>query len=569
MAAESKKLPIGLECFEDIRKEIFYYIDKTNLIIDLLQNWAKVNHFTRPRRFGKTLTMGMLKAFFEIGTDPSLFDGLSVSHQAELCRQYMGQFPVIFLSLKSVNVLTFSSALQKMGALIRKEARRFQFLLESDRLTDIEKQSLLPLYQPNIPQETQQESLALFSEMLCKHFNKKVIILIDEYDVPLDKAYENGYYDEMADHIRSTFEMALKTNEFLYFAVLTGCLRISRESIFTSLNNFNVHTISDAAYDEYFGFTDSEVQNLLTDYHISGQYRTVKEWYDGYQFGRENIYCPWDVLCYVKDHLADPAAEPQMYWANSSGNGIIRHIIDGASGTTRDQIETLILGGSVEKELVYELTYNDLDSEDADERLSYLWSILYTTGYLTDAAQPSNRLHRLVIPNQEIRLIFEKQIRVWFNRLIMSDTGKLGSFCSALKNGNASEVEAHFNAFLLSSISIRDTFAKKDMKENYFHGILVGLLSSESSWIVKSNVESGNVYSDIPVEIPAEKIGCVIEVKYAENGTFDAKCTEALAQIEKQNYTSTLQLDGMQTIHAYGIACFRKGCRVAYKNLSI
>lgn len=569
MANTRKKLPVGIENFEEIRTEGFYYIDKTGFIKDLLANWGKVNLFTRPRRFGKTLNMSMLKSFFEVGTNKSLFDGLAISQETELCTQYMGNFPVIFISLKSVSGLTFDVALENMGQVILREARRLQFLLESDRLTELDKKPLRALYEDEISPKNQRNSLSLLSELLYKHYGKKVILLIDEYDVPLDKAYENNYYDEMAAHIRSMFELALKTNDFLYFAVLTGCLRISRESIFTGLNDFNVHTISDAAYDEYFGFTDDEVQTLLSDYAMETQYQTVKEWYDGYLFGKENIYCPWDVICYVKDYLADVTAEPLMYWANSSSNSIIKSIIEHATGTIKEQIETLISGGVVEKELVHELTYNDLAIEDPDEHLTYLWSILYTTGYLTDAERTTKRLHKLVIPNMEVQQIFEKQIRVWFNRLVKSDTRKLQAFCFALKTGNADELQTRFNEYLLNSISIRDTYTRKDMKENFYHGVLVGLLSSESSWIVKSNTESGNGYSDILIEIPAEKIGCIIEVKYAENRNFDAMCAKALKQTDDTHYTSKLRLDGMKTIHIYGIACHLKECQVVYKKIEL
>ena len=416
MNSVHQKLPVGIENFEEIRTEGFYYIDKTGFIKELLENWGKVNLFTRPRRFGKTLNMSMLKSFFEIGTDKSLFRGLSISQEAELCTRYQGQYPVIFISLKSVSGLTFDAALESMSQVIQREARRFQFLLESDHLTELDKKPLRALFEDEILPKHQRNSLLLLSELLYKHYGKKVIILIDEYDVPLDKASSNDYYDEMISHIRSMFERALKTNDFLYFAVLTGCLRVSKESIFTGLNNFNVHTIADAAYDEYFGFTDDEVQMLLRDYGLEDQYHTVKEWYDGYLFGRENVYCPWDVVCYIKDHIADPTAEPLMYWANSSGNSIIKSMIEYASSTTREQIETLISGGTIEAELVHEMTYNDLQTQDADERLSYLWSILYATGYLTDAERTSRGLHKLVIPNLEIQQIFEKQIRTWFNR---------------------------------------------------------------------------------------------------------------------------------------------------------
>ena len=429
MKTTERKLPVGIESFQEIRTEGFYYVDKTAFIRDLLESWGKVNLFTRPRRFGKTLNLDMLKSFFEIGADPSLFDGLNISEEKELCRQYMGQFPVIFLSLKSVVGNDFGSALKKMSILIRKEARRFQFLLESDRLSDIDKEALRPFYQQRLGRETQQESVMVLSEMLFKHYGKKVIILLDEYDVPLEKAYQNGYYEEMADHIRSMFEMALKTNEFLHFAVVSGCLRVSKESIFTGLNNFKVHTLSDVAYDEYFGFTDREVRKLLQDYGLEEKYEQVMEWYDGYRFGQERIYCPWDVLNYVSDRLADPDGEPELYWANSSGNAVIRDMIEHATGTVKAQIEALVLGGKVTREIIPEMTYKDLDTEDSDEKMRYLWSLLYNTGYLTDAGKREGRMRTLMIPNREVELLFEQQILGWFAKTIKSDGRRRGIFC--------------------------------------------------------------------------------------------------------------------------------------------
>ncbi len=563
-----KKLPVGIEGFHDMRKEDFYYVDKTGFIRELLGSWGKVNLFTRPRRFGKTLNMDMLWAFLEIGADPELFCDLEIWKEKDLCEQYMGKFPVIFLSLKSVGGRTFETALENMSATIQEKARQMQFLLDSRQLTEIDKKPLYALFEDQISAGRQRSSLKLLSEMLAKHFGQKVILLIDEYDVPLDKAYENGYYDEMVEHIRGMLEMVLKTNDHLYFAVITGCLRISKESIFTGLNNFNVHTISDALYDEYFGFTDEEVRTLLADYGISEKYDEVRAWYDGYCFGREHVYCPWDVICYVKDHLSDTEAEAKAYWANSSSNGIVKDLIDGATGMVKKEIEDLIAGEVVEKEVIQELTYHDLSRKKGDESQSYLWSILYTTGYLTDAKAYRGGKHTLKIPNREVLHIFEQQIRSWFSKIIKDDMVKLKSFWEAVKNGNAEEMERHFNDYLRISISIRDTSVRKEKKENFYHGILLGLLSGEGNWMIKSNTESGDGYSDILIEIPAEKIGCLIEIKYAEYGAFDRGCIEAMNQIEEKRYTEKLQNDGMMTIYAYGVACYKKECRIICEDRS-
>lgn len=560
-----QKLPVGIEGFRDIRKEDFYYIDKTGFIKELLSSWAKVNLFTRPRRFGKTLNMDMLKAFFEIDGDPKLFEGLEISRERELCEQYQAKFPVVFLSLKSVGGRNFETALENMSAVIQEQARQVQFLLDSSRLTEIDKKPLRALFDDPVSPGRQRGSLKLLCEMLAKHYGQRVILLIDEYDVPLDKAHENGYYDDMVEHIRGMFEMALKTNSYLYFAVVTGCLRISKESIFTGLNNFNIHTISDALYDRYFGFTDEEVKALLADYGMNGNYDEVREWYDGYCVGREHLYCPWDVICYVKDHLADISTGAKAYWANSSSNGIVRDLIDRSTGTVKKQIEELISGGVIEKELVQELTYKDLDKGNDDRNQTYLWSVLYTTGYLTDAKPCMGELHTLKIPNKEVLRIFEQQIRSWFSDLTKRDAGKLRAFAEAVQSGNAKEAERHFNDYLEKTISIRDTSVRKRKKENFYHGVLLGLLSGQEEWILKSNAESGVGYSDILIEIPSRKTGCVIEVKYAEKGSFDAACQDAMSQIEENRYAEKLKQDGMKVVHMYGVACYRKECRIVYK----
>lgn len=563
MMAEQKKLPVGIDSFEKIRTEGFYYVDKTGLIKELLDNWTEVSLFTRPRRFGKTLNMQMLRKFFEVGTDRHLFDGLKISEEKALCERYMGQFPVLMLSLKGTEGRSFAEASESLGRLIQAEARRLQFLTESTRLTKIDKEALRGLYGAGLDAEGKRSGLKLLSEMLYKHYGKKTIILIDEYDVPLDKAYENGYYEEMTVFLLSLLGEALKSNDYLQFAVLTGCLRISKESIFSGLNHFSVHTITDASYDEYFGFTDGEVRALLESYGMSGKYEEVREWYDGYRFGRENVYCPWDVICYVKEHLSDPDAFPQMYWANTSGNAIIRRFIGQAARSTREEIERLLAGESVEKPVRQELTYKELyDSVDN------LWSILFTTGYLTTKRKIDARLFELTIPNREVHEIFVAQVQEWFEESVArGKPGRLKEFTKALKRGEARTVQELFNTYLKETISIRDSFSRKEKKENFYHGILLGLLGSEEEWLVRSNAEAGEGFCDILVETD-DAIGCIIEVKYAGERDFDSACRKALEQIEEKRYAEELAGNGLTTIYLYGIACYKKACRVVCTRMS-
>ena len=347
-----KKLPVGIENFEEFSKENFYYVDKTMFITELLQNWGKVNLFTRPRRFGKTLNMSMLKCFFEIGTDKSLFDGLKIAENRELCAEYQGQFPVIFISLKSVDGLTFASAAAALRTVIGREASRFQFLRDSDKLSKEDRESYEALIHVDkglydMKDELLAGSLKNLSQLLAKHYGRQVVLLIDEYDVPLDKAFQAGYYDEMVSLIRNLFGNALKTNDNLQFAVLTGCLRISKESIFTGLNNLKVHTIADPRYEEYFGFTDEDVDEMLAFYGLTSHKQVMQDWYDGYTFGKVSVYCPWDVINYCDLLRADPEAEPENYWANTSGNGIIRRLLKKADQTTRDEIGRATCGERV------------------------------------------------------------------------------------------------------------------------------------------------------------------------------------------------------------------------------
>ena len=563
-----KKLPVGIEKFKEIRTEKFYYIDKTGFIKELADSWGKVNLFTRPRRFGKSLNMDMLRSFFEIGADASLFEGLKISEEKDLCGKYLGQYPVIFLSLKDVESDSYETSYELLSGIIYDEVLRLQWLLDSERLTNYDKAPLKRILDHGFRSQAELcQCIKLLSGLLYKQYDKKVIILIDEYDVPLNKAYQNGYYDRMVSLIRTMFSMALKTNESLLFAVLTGCLRVSKESIFTGLNNFKVHAISDVRYDEYFGFTDEEVRMLLADYGLEEKYGEVREWYDGYRFGQQEVYCPWDVLNYVSDHLADRSAEPALYWANSSGNVTVREIIEQSTGTVRSEIELLVSGGEVKKKIIPEMTYQDLAAEDAEEKMTYLWSLLYNTGYLTDTERAAGGVHSLAIPNREVRLIFEQQILTWFSRAVKSDTKNLRLFLDAVKSGDAEGMQKLFNGFLRRSISIRDTAVRKGKKESFYHGILVGIMGSEESWIVRSNPESGEGYSDILVEIPDDGVGCVMEIKYAENKRFEPACREAVKQIREKNYAAALRDGGMEVIHAYGIACCMKECRIVHEKL--
>ena len=552
---EILKLPVGIENFEDIRRSGFYYIDKTMLIEQTLNNWSKVTLFTRPRRFGKTLGMSMLRSFFEIGTDKSLFDGLYISQNKALCDEHMGKYPVIFLTLKGVEGLTFADAKMMLKSILSTEMDRHYYLKTSEALTDEDKAYFVKMLTGT--DENINDSLRKLSQLLYKHYGKKVVILIDEYDVPLDKAYQNGYYHEMVSLIRGLFGQALKTNDYLQFAILTGCLRISKESIFTGLNNFEVVSIMDSMYDECFGFTDKEVQEILKYFNLSEHYTDVREWYDGYHFGNTDICCPWDVIRYCKSLCADPTAKPQDFWSNSSGNALVRSFIDKADVQTKDEIERLIAGEYIEKEISQELTYDEIDKSIAN-----LWSVLFTTGYLTKQGVTDDGRVRLSIPNREIKNLFIKKIREWFSDTTANDGKTLEQFCNAFVEKDTEKIEELFGDYLWNTISIRDTAVAKDKKENFYHGILLGLLGYKASWLIKSNTESGTGYSDILVEVPNNRTGIVIELKYAENGDMDAACDEALKQIEEKSYVDKLKQDGMRNFIKYGIACFKKDCKV-------
>lgn len=553
-----RKLPIGVESFEKIREEKFYYIDKTGLIRELLHDWGEVNLFTRPRRFGKSLNMSMMKSFFGLGADKKLFEGLEISREKELCEEYMGKFPVISVSLKGINSSSYEKAQSMAVQMINREARKLQYLLDSEQLTREEKAVLSGLLRNDMNEAMLCCSLKNMSELLEKHHNRKVILLIDEYDVPLAKAFEQGYYEEMVILLRNMFEQVLKTNDSLQFAVLTGCMRISKESIFTGLNNLRVLSIADVRFDEYFGFTDSEVKELLEYYGFLEKYEAVKEWYDGYLFGNVEVYCPWDVINYCSSLRADPDAQPQNYWSNTSSNDVVRRFIqETGRETTKRELEKLVEGRTIIKEIHQELTYKDMYHS-----IENLWSILFTTGYLTQRGKPEGRKFCLAIPNMEIRDIFTAQIMEFFKESVKRDGEALESFCDALKRGDAAGVEEKFSEYLRKTISIRDTFIKKKMKENFYHGILLGLLGFKDSWGVFSNREAGDGYSDILVEIGEENLGIIIELKYAEDGNLEERCRKALEQIETNRYREELQEEGIEKVLKYGTACYKKRCKV-------
>ena len=566
--ANTLKLPVGIENFEEIRKLGFYYIDKTRLIEQLLQGWGKVTLFTRPRRFGKTLNMSMLRSFFEIGMDKSLFDGLYISGNKVLCDEHMGKYPVIFLSLKGVEGLEFSSAKRMLCTIIDREIDRHYYLKSSDVLTDDDRTLFTKMLHGQA--DNTEDSIRMLSQLLYKHYGQKVVILIDEYDVPLDKAFQNGYYKEMVSLIRGLFGQALKTNEFLQFAVLTGCLRVSKESIFTGLNNFEINSIVDIDHDEQFGFTDDEVMKLLSDYDRSERYPDVKEWYDGYHFGNADIYCPWDVINFAKKLVSDPSARPSAFWINSSGNDMVKRFVDKADQTTRDEIEKLVAGGFVEKQLRLDLTYDEIDNT-----IDNLWSVLFTTGYLTKAGEvrlpDSERYaYKLVIPNKEVREVFVLQIQEWFKAVVAKDDDTMKLLSRAILDKDEKQIARQLNIVMSRMISILDTKASDDRKENFYHGLLLGLLrGSNPGWLIKSNRESGDGFSDILIKPEDPDAGIVIEVKYAkEMISLDAACEAAMAQIKEKRYDEALRDEGRCDILAYGIAFCRKRCRVVGEKIN-
>ena len=560
---ENLKLPVGIENFEEIRTKGFYYVDKTELIRDLLNSWGKVNLFTRPRRFGKTLNMSMLKYFFEICTDSALFDGLAISREKALCDRHMGKYPVVFLSLKGVDGLNFETAYEEFCKLIRNEAFRLRFLNDSEKITDVEKESFRHILNGDYSEKDIRSSLQTMCSLLEKHYGQKVVLLIDEYDVPLDKAFNHGYYREMVDLIRSMFGAALKTNDSIFMAVLTGCLRISKESIFTGLNNFKVLSIMDTRFDEHFGFTDSEVMRLLADYNLSDHFDVTKSWYDGYRFGDADVYCPWDVVNYVDLLKAEPKAKPRAFWINTSGNDLVKRFVDKADKTTQGEIERLINGEAIEKNVRSELTYNEID-----DSIDNLWSVLFTTGYLTKDGETDDGRLRLVIPNHEVREVFILQIQEWFRKTFVRDDKPMRDFCQAFQTGDAETIQKHLNLVMTRMISILDTKARDDQKENFYHGLLLGLLRSDPTWLIMSNVESGDGFSDILIEPDDPDAGIIIEVKYSPTfAGLDEACKRALEQVKTRRYDEKLRNEGRENLIAYGIAFNRKRCKVVCEKL--
>ena len=550
----TKKLPIGIENFEEMQKQDFYYVDKTGLIVDLLAGWGKVNLFTRPRRFGKTLNMSMLKCFFEIGTDKSLFDGLAVSKEKALCETYMGKYPVVFVSLKGVDGLTFETAYRALCSIIRREALRLEFLLDSDKLTENEKKSLNRILTGEYDDQDIRDSLQMLCTLLEKHYGQKPILLIDEYDVPLDKAYYHGYYPQMIDLIRAMFQSALKTNSSLFFAVLTGCLRVSKESIFTGLNNLMVHSISDVSFDEYFGFTDEEVRKLLADYGLEDHYEETRAWYDGYRFGEQDVYCPWDVLNYVYALRFNPQAQPKAYWINTSGNDMVRRLIEkGSDGTEQLEIERLIEGETITKPLNENLTHAEIDAN-----IENLWSLLYMTGYLTAVDYPDGSVYSLRIPNREVQHIFKQQVLSWFKDKVRAETEKLTGLYAAFETGDTDTIKEILDEQLLDTVSFYDAH------ESFYHGFLLALLSTCANWNVSSNIETGKGRSDIIAGRKDRKVGFVVEVKdVKDEEKLESACEAALRQIDERDYTAILRRFRVKEIHKYGIAFWDKECRIA------
>ena len=561
LAMNNVKLPVGIDQFDKLIKSGFYYVDKTRLIEQLLQNWGEVNLFTRPRRFGKTLNMSMLKSFFEIGADKTLFDQLYIAANKELCEEHMGQYPVIFLSLKGVDGLNFEEAKSMLKITIRTEAQRHYELKKSEKVSEENRKLFNDILSGQ--DERIEDSLRMLSQILFEHYGKKSIILIDEYDVPLDKAFQHGYYKEMVSLLRGLFGQALKTNEFLQFAVLTGCLRVSKESIFTGLNNFKVLSIADVRFDEQFGFTDEEVRKLLKDYDLEDYFSEAKEWYDGYHFGNADIYCPWDVINYVEHLRYDPEAEPEAFWINSSGNDLVKRFVAKADQTTKDEIEQLIAGDVIEKKIRQDLTYDEID-----QSIDNLWSVLFTTGYLTQTGRAERGIYKLMIPNKEVKEVFIDQIQQWFDQTVVNDEDRMSSFYQSFAQGKAKDVQDQLTSILAETISILDTKARNEEKENFYHGMMLGLLRNRRNWIVRSNVESGEGFVDILIKPEDPDEGILIELKYSK--TFDGlekACERAMEQIKDRRYDEALREEGRIHILAYGIAFCKKRCKVVVQKI--
>lgn len=558
MCREKRKLPIGIENFEQIIKDDFYYVDKTGLISELLRNWGMVNLFTRPRRFGKSLNMSMLEHFFSVEGDKSIFDGLKISKDKKLCEEYMGKHPVISISLKGINAASYEAAFELTVKTIKGAVQKAGFLKMSDKLGEDEKKEYRAILDENMSEATLFWSLKNLSELLEKHYETKVILLIDEYDVPLAKAFENGYYDKMVFLIRNLLEQTLKTNNSLKFAVMTGCMRISKESIFTGLNNLKVLSITDERFDEYFGFTDEDVKEMLRYYDREDHYEEMRNWYDGYRFGSTDVYCPWDVLNHCDKIKENAAAFPENYWVHTSSNEAVKKIIQMSGNiTTKREIERLLAGEEIVKEIRQELTYQEMY-----QSVENIWSLLFMTGYLTQRQRLDASHYKLAIPNLEVRDIFKTQIMEYFKEGVAKDGDTLKQLCDALKGGDAEKVERLFEGYLKKTISIRGTFVEKSLKENFYHGILLGILGVKEDWGVFSNRETGDGYSDIMIETEDSEMGIIIEIKYAGDGNLLNVCEKALKQVEETKYEETLLENGVEKILKYGIACYMKHCKV-------
>ena len=558
MCREKRKLPIGIENFEQIIKDDFYYVDKTGLISELLRNWGMVNLFTRPRRFGKSLNMSMLEHFFSVEGDKSIFDGLKISKDKKLCEEYMGKHPVISISLKGINAASYEAAFELTVKTIKGAVQKAGFLKMSDKLGEDEKKEYRAILDENMSEATLFWSLKNLSELLEKHYETKVILLIDEYDVPLAKAFENGYYDKMVFLIRNLLEQTLKTNNSLKFAVMTGCMRISKESIFTGLNNLKVLSITDERFDEYFGFTDEDVKEMLRYYDREDHYEEMRNWYDGYRFGSTDVYCPWDVLNHCDKIKENAAAFPENYWVHTSSNEAVKKIIQMSGNiTTKREIERLLAGEEIVKEIRQELSYQEMY-----QSVENIWSLLFMTGYLTQRQRLDASHYKLAIPNLEVRDIFKTQIMEYFKEGVAKDGDTLKQLCDALKGGDAEKVERLFEGYLKKTISIRDTFVEKSLKENFYHGILLGILGVKEDWGVFSNRETGDGYSDIMIETEDSEMGIIIEIKYAGDGNLLNACEKALKQVEETKYEETLLENGVEKILKYGIACYMKHCKV-------
>ena len=555
-------LPTGIEDFKEIRTDGYYYVDKTALIEQVLDKRSKVTLFTRPRRFGKTLNMSMLRYFFETGTDSKLFNGLYISQNAELCEKYMGKYPVIAISLKGEDADSYTKAKAQIIKIINREARRHRLLLKSEKLDSFDKELLTQLLSRNMEEDTITSSLQELTELLEAHFSKKVVVLIDEYDVPLAKAYENGYYNEMVLLIRNLFGNVLKTNDSLAFAVLTGCLRIAKESIFTGLNNFKVYSITNTEFDETFGFTNEEVRKMLVYYGLDSHFEEVKAWYDGYRFGNADVYCPWDVVNYCEDHKENTNAELQNYWMNTSGNEVIQHFVDSMNDPhmlTKSELELLVSGDTVVKQVDEMITYKELYSN-----IDNMWSTLFMTGYLTQRGKEPDGRYHLAIPNREICDCMVRRVLALFKRSVSQNRELLRSFCNAMLASDASTMEHALTEYMGKTISIRDSFAKS-IRENFYHGLLIGILGSQGAWKATSNKESGDGFSDILIEVNEDdlRIGMVLELKYSKTeNALDKECDDALQQIEDKNYDQELREKGYTKILKYGIAFYHKKCRV-------